>query len=316
MTGNPALGAGVQRRPTRATWENVMSSALLRLAPITCLCLLVAPAGAAAQDRPGDWTLVGDVPEGTGALRPSLWLPAPSKDPGETAMSDALGTHAALFFAASPRAVVVLEGLFERPDQVPTVDWERATLTPHDGDPLAVAPGEPWKGHPAGPDVSPPLKGGVLALYRIPFPALDPAVGDVTFSVPVVDGAPLEFRFRRWRELVAEAEVDLTAWKQHIDASRMISAIQPYLDHPAYRRLIARGDPLVSALLLRELARGEAGDTSAVPRFLVLHTLARTDSGRRLGVPDHGDDRAARQVLERWREHGAPRVPGIAPPER
>lgn len=267
--------------------------------------------------RPGDWTIVGPEPESRpGVLRPSLWLPTDWHDRGVTAMGDVLGTHAAVFFAPSPRTVVVLEGQFERPEQVPILDWERATLTPHGGAPLAVQPLEPWTGHAAGPDVSPPLTGGVLAAYRVVFPPLDPAGGDVTFSVPVLDGVPLVVRFRRWRELVAEAEADLAAWRRHIEASRARSAIGPYLDDDGYRRLIARGDPLVSALLLRELARGEAGDPHAVPRFLVLRVLSTTEWGHRLGVPDHGDERTAARVLERWREQGAPRAPGISPPDR
>lgn len=281
------------------------------------LVLLAACSPALAQDRPGDWTIVGDVPGGRNVLRPSLWLPSRWKDRADTAMIDVLGTHAAVFFASSPRTVVVLEGLFEEPEDVPVLAWERATLTPQGGSPTAVLAGEPpWQDHPAGRDVSPPLKGDVLASYRIPFPALDPACGDVTFSVPVADGEPLVVRFRRWREWIAEAEADLAAWKQHVVASSRSTAIQPYLESGAYRRFVAHGEPLAPALLLRELKRGEAGDRGALPRVLVLHVLAGTEWGRRLGVPEHGDERAAARVLERWREHGGPRLPGIAPPDR
>lgn len=278
---------------------------------IVVLAALGSPE-AAAQDRPGDWTIVGAA-DAPGGLRASLWLSTAPGSGGEVTLTDALGLHAAAFFAPTPRTVVVVEGTFADPDQVPALDWQRATLTPGGGAALAVSEGEPWTGHPAGLTVTPPLKGGALAIFRVPFPALEPACGDVTFAVPVADGEPLVVRFRRWRDLLAEAEADLAAWKRHIAASRAISAIPPYLEHPAFRRLIAHGEPTLPALLLRELARGEAGDADAVPRFLVLHVLAGTAWGRAQGVPDHGDEVAAARVLARWRELGQPAPPGISP---
>lgn len=275
--------------------------------------LLLAPTRSSAQDAPGDWTVIGAPPAAArGVLRPSLWL---VRGEGPGVLVDVLGEHAVAYPASTPRTVVMLQGQFDGPDQVSALDWERATLTPQGRDPLAIEAGEVWDGQGAGPEVTPPMPDGVLAHYRLRFPALDPACGDVTLSVPARDAPPLVVRFRRWRELIAEAEADLAAWKQHIDASRMISAIRPYLEHPAYRRLVARGAPLLPALLLRELARGEAGDRAAVPRFLVLHVLATTEWGRRLGLPGHGDEQDAARVLQRWREQGSPRVPGIAPPE-
>lgn len=290
-------------------------SSNVRRAAVACALLLWGSTPCLAEDRSGDWTIVGDPPS-PGDLRPSLWLPAEWRGVEATTLVDVAGMHAAVFFASSPRTVVVLEGLFSGADAVPDVDWERATLTPAGGTPLTVEPGEPWQGHPAGLVVTPPHEGQVLAYCRIRFPAIDPACGDVTFSVPVLDREPLVVRFRRWAEWITEAERDLAAWKRHIEATRAVSALPPYLQDEGYRRLMAHGDPLVSTLLLRELARGEAGGADAVPRFLVLHVLARTEWGRRLGVPDHGDERAAEEVLERWRQQGAPRLPGISPPER
>lgn len=276
------------------------------------VALLAFASGARAEDRPGDWTIVGapDVPAG---LRPSLWLPMGPWPDGRQHLGDVLGTHAAAYPVDAPRAVVVLEGIVKRPEDVPAFDLARATLTPAGGEPTAPLEGDAWRGQAAGADVSPPLGEGVLAIFRLPFPPLDPACGDVTFSVPVEGRAPLVVRFRRWRDLVAEAERDLAEWKRHIAASAMHSAIAPYLDHDAFRRLEAHGDPLLPALLLRELRAGEAGDAAAVPRFLVLHVLARTPWGRAQGVPDHGDARAAGRVLARWRELGHPSLPGLQP---
>ncbi|MCO5168229.1 MAG: hypothetical protein M9894_17955 [Planctomycetes bacterium] len=281
----------------------------------TWLALLLAVTPALAGDRPGDWTIDG-APDAPAGLRASLWLPMGPWPDGRQHLGDVLGHHAAAYPVDAPRAVVMLEGIVRRPEDVPVLDLARATLTPAGGEPLRPLEGDAWRGQPAGADVSPPLREGVLAIFRVPFPALDPACGDVTFSVPVMDRGPFVVRFRRWRDLVAEAERDLAAWKRHIAASAMHSAIAPYLDHPAFRRLEARGDPLLPAILLRELRAGEAGDADAVPRFLVLHVLARTGWGRQQGVPDHGDARAAARALARWRAVGHPSLPGLRPHER
>lgn len=287
-----------------------------RLPLAVALAALLATS-AAAQDQPGDWTVVaGDPPEqgARDALRPSLWLPAgPATDEG-TPLFDPLGRHAAVHFAPTPRAVVVLEGLFSEGRAAPDLDLARATLTPRGGEPTTPLAGDAWRDQASGREETPPTDGVRLVMVRLPFPPLDATCGDVTFSVPVTDGEPLVVRFRRWRDVIADAEVDLAAWKRHIDASRALSAIPPYLDDDGLRRLVARGDPLLSALLLRELARGEAGDSTAVPRFLVLHLLARTEWGRAQGVPDHGSEREAARVLMQWRRAGHPRLPGISPP--
>jgi hypothetical protein len=293
---------------------------------LTLPALLVACAAprASAQVRPGDWTVVEPTPAALeaappGTLRPSLWLPMSARDGDEpVGLGDACGWHAAAYFARTPRAVVVLEATLPGGTAPPEVQADRATLTPAGGEPTRPdLSGEVWHGQAAGAEVSPPLdRGARLVAIRLPFPPLDPGCGDVTFTVPVLDGAPLVVRFRRWKELVAEAEQDLAAWKEHIAASRAISAITPYLDDPGFRRLLAHGDPLVSGLLLRELARGEAGDHDAVPRFLVLHVLSTTEWGRREQVPDAGDDAVAARVLARWRDLGSPALPGIQPPGR
>lgn len=271
---------------------------------------------AAAQDKPGDWTVVAGEPSEPGArdaLWPSLWLPSGGVRDDGTPLLDVLGRHAAVVLAPTPRAVVVLEGLYTEGSAVPDLDLTRATLTPRGGEPAAAQPGDVWRGRATGREVTPPTNGVRSVTFRVAFPPLDAACGDVTFSVPVVDGGPLVVRFRRWRDVLVEAEADLAAWKQHIEASRAVSALQPYLEHDGFRRLAAHGDRLLSTILLRELARGEAGDQTAVPRFLVLHVLARTEWGRAQGVPDHGAADEAAQVLKKWRRLGHPALPGITP---
>lgn len=291
----------------------------------TLLAVLLGAPAAIAQEgtyRPGDWTVAGGIPEAAiGAPQPALWLPmGPAREgpgpPGTQGvpLGDALGRHAAVFFAPAPRCVVGIDFLVTNLRAAPLLDWSRATLTPHDGSPVGVQVGDAWNGQPAGRQEVADDRGGGLVMYRIPFPPLDPSWGDVTLSVPVEDDMPLFIRFRRWRDVVAEAEADLAAWKAHIVASRMASAIEPYLDDDGYRRFVSRDEQVVAALLLAELRRGEERrDPGAVPRFLVLHVLAGTAWGRTQGVPDHGDERAAARVLARWRDVGYPAVPGAAP---
>lgn len=292
------------------------------------LALLLALPAAAAPEEPFGWTIVGEPEELSGKFRPlrpalglraSLWLPI-GPGPGVT-FGDVLGRHAAAYRERAPRAIVLVEGLF-RAGEVPVLGWERATLTPKGGQPIRL-PGEElgkeWLMRKVGPSVAGPAPRGeeVAATWCLPFPLTAVATGDVTLEVPVLDDVPLVVRFRRWADVLKEAEADLAAWKEHIVASRERSAIGAYLAHESVGRLEAHGDQVVATLMLRELRAGEErGDQHAVPRFLALHLLAATRWGWQQGVPDHGDEKVAARVLAKWRGLGHPSLPGITPHER
>jgi hypothetical protein len=286
---------------------------LLSLALLLLILGSSAPARADDPPRPGDWTVVGDEATDREAWQPGLWLPM--RDGPDPMVGDILGRHAAMYPVASPRCVLTLSRLVKGDlSDAPVIRYRDATLEPEGGAALRPIDGDAWRGQAAGQRSIASRDGPGMTDVTIPFPALDPAVSALTLRVPVVDGVTIVVRFARWRELLAAAELELAAWKEHIEASRERNAIGPYLDCDGFRALRARGDQLVAALLLRELARGEEQhDATAVPRFLVLHVLADTAWGRTQLVPASGDGATARKVLALWRDSGLPQVPGISP---
>ena len=277
--------------------------------------------GAQETAEPFSWTVVGEEEAPPGGWQVGLWLPRRAGP--RVLLGDVLGRHAAAYPVSAggeARCVVSLDLLFKDPARVPTLGWERATLTPEGpggGEPLApLESGEAWRGEPVGARRSEPDRPGQYGLLRVrlAFPLPPAGCQRLTLSVPVLDELPLVRRFARWEALVAAAGADLEAWRAAAEADQSQPGASERVE-AARRAFRAHGELVRAALLLRELERGQAGEPALAPGA-VLRALAETAGGRQQHVPDHGDAAAAARVLRRWGELGHPRLPGIAPPQR
>jgi hypothetical protein len=269
------------------------------------LACLAVPAAAA---DPFTWT-IEDEP----ALTPDRWMPGLWMAARGDGLLDVLGRHAAIHEVTTPRLVVSLDQVLPAGAQPPGLDWKRATLERPGAAPLALLDDPAaWQGQPAGVQTMANADATVVHV-ALPFALPGGPLERLTLTVPVVDGTPLVVRFATWEAVMKDAEKELADWRAHCVARAAISAIQPYLDCAAYRSLRARGDQLLAAVLLRELARPAEG---SLPRFVILQALSETEWGKTQHVPPSGDDQVAARVLRRWRDLGHPSVPGASPHEK
>lgn len=280
---------------------------MLLRAALSALLVLAAPAAAA---DPFSWTIEGEPPAAPDSWMPGLWVAA-----RPDGLLDALGRHAAIHEAKTPRLVVSLDRVLPAGAQPPALDWKRATLERPGAAPLVLLD-DPvaWRGQPAGVQTMANADATVVHV-ALPFALPEGPLERLVLTIPVVDGTPIVVRFATWEVVMKDAEKELAAWRTHCVASAHISAIQPYLDCAAYRALRARGDTLLAALLLRELSRDGAKADGVLPRFVILQALSDTEWGKAQSVPPSGDDAVAARVLRRWRDLGHPAVPGASPHE-
>lgn len=279
---------------------------MLLRAALLLACLAVP---AAAHD-PGSWTIEGEPPTAPDSWMPGLWWADVARTPG---LLDVLGRHAAIHRTNTPRLVVSLDRVLPAGAQPPGLDWKRATLERPGAAPLALLDDPAaWEGQPAGLRTLASADATVVNV-ALPFALPEGPLERLTLTIPVVDGTPIVVRFAAWAAVMKDAEKELADWRTHCVASAAISAIQPYLDCAAYRSLRARGDTLLAAVLLRELARPDEG---ALPRFVILQALSDTAWGKQQQVPSSGDEAAVARVLKRWKALGHPSVPGATPFEK
>ncbi len=265
------------------------------------------PERAEAQAAPAQagWAVEGEAAPGLEGWRLGLWAARAEPEAGggrAWRAVDVLLRHAAAYATDGPGLWLVLERLVPpahgAPDVAPPApDLARARLRCDGGDGLAQRP-RALHAWPAGRSAERGLERWVLA-----FPPLPPGVSALELVAPeAAGGERVLLRLERWPERVARARAELAGWRAHCRAIAHVSAIAPYLDHPAARALRARGDDVVVPLLAVELNPRAGAD--ALPHWVALQALAATAWGKAHGVPDHGDPAAARRVHDAWRRTG------------
>ena len=270
------------------------------------------PGRAEAQADPArvGWAVEGEVAPGLEGWRLGLWSARAEERAGESGAwraVDVLFRHAAAHATDGPGLWLVLERLAPpargAPDAAPPApDLTRTRLRCDGGDGLAQRP-RALHAWPAGRSAERGLERWVLS-----FPPLPAGVSTLELVAPeAAGGERVLVRLERWPERVARARSELAGWRAHCRAIAHVSAIAPYLDHPAARALRARGDDVVVPLLAAELDPRAGADV--LPHWVVLQALAGTAWGKAHGVPDHGDPAAARRVHAAWRRSG-PFLPG------